>query len=150
MTTGSDPKPDTASVFMFAVDWDGTCVEAVWPELGDWLPGAVDGLRRLDAIGKVVIHTCRVAPWEFDARSEWRLWRDPRETQSEIDGVRRMLDEQGLGHIEVWTRDFKPPALVYIDDRGYRFDGDWDAAATFAESLNERAAEVNLGAVVLK
>jgi hypothetical protein len=26
----------------------------------------------------------------------------------------------------------KPPALLYVDDRGYRFEGDWDAVVCFA------------------
>ena len=38
-----------------------------------------------------------------------------------------MLVAEGLGHIEIWQRGYKPPATVYIDNKGVNFDGDWDA-----------------------
>jgi hypothetical protein len=30
-----------------AVDWDGTCVQEIWPRKGGWLAGAQEGLRAL-------------------------------------------------------------------------------------------------------
>jgi hypothetical protein len=108
------------------VDWDGVLVEEKWPEMGDWLPGAVEGLKELDKLGEVVIHTCRVAnvePGEEDVERpaylvamEWRK-------------LQKKLEEVGLGHLEVWRRPYKPPALIYIDDRAHWFNTDkpeWD------------------------
>lgn len=119
--------------FLFAVDWDGTCVENRYPEMGDWLPGAVEGLHQLVELGKVVIHSCRVAPAEADNET----WRDPLEAAAEIAAIRRMLRKRGLDQIEVWTKPWKPSALCYIDDKGFHFDGDWGAAVDFAQSQLE-------------
>ena len=51
---------------MFVVDWDGTCVEEVWPGMGDWLPGAVEALRAMSAVGKTVIYSLRCHYYEED------------------------------------------------------------------------------------
>jgi hypothetical protein len=108
-----------------AVDWDGTCVENAYPEMGDWLPGAIVGLQQLDELGRIVIHTCRVAPTEADNLT----WRDPLDAAAEIAAIRRMLRKRGLEHVEIWTKPWKPSALCYIDDKGVPpFDGDWGAA----------------------
>jgi hypothetical protein len=41
--------------------------------------------------------------------------------------VQQWLHEQDFpSQVEVMQE--KPPALVYIDDRGFRFTGDWEAA----------------------
>jgi Domain of unknown function (DUF6378) len=107
--------------YRFAVDWDGTCVEDVWPGMGDWLPGAVEALRELDSIGEVVIHTVRVAPLSYMEAG----WRHHKETREAIQEIEKMLEAEGLGHIEVWTRPYKPPAVVYIDDKAMTFRGNW-------------------------
>ena len=68
------------------------------------IPGARDFVRRLVDEGfHVVIHTTRPA-----------------------DVVRNWLVEHGFPMVDVSA--VKPPALVYIDDRGHRFDGDWESA----------------------
>lgn len=119
----------------FAVDWDSTCVENRWPNMGDWLPGAVEGLHQLSAMGNVVIFSCRVAPWEL---SDWSKPRDIVDVAAEVAAIRRMLRKRDLEHIEVWTRNFKPPALVYVDDKGFRFTGDWGAVVDFVtEQIEE-------------
>lgn len=122
--------------YAFAVDWDGVCVENAWPEMGEWIPGAIDGLRRLDKLGTIVIHTARVAPFDLHPHGSRELaWRDETVTAEAIREVKEKLDEIGLGHIEVWTRPYKPPALIYIDDRGYRFEGDWNEVVNYVEEL---------------
>ena len=52
----------------------------------------------------------------------------------------RCRTPEGRGAVELWLRkhdiqvdevcDFKPPALVYVDDRAIQFRGDWDQAIT--------------------
>jgi hypothetical protein len=45
---------------IIAVDFDGTCVEHCYPEIGDDVPGAVDWLRRFAAEGaKLILWTMR-------------------------------------------------------------------------------------------
>lgn len=119
-------------MFTFAVDWDDTCVDNRWPEMGDWLPGAILGLQQLDELGTIVIYTCRVSPVSPDPAN---VWRDPLDVAAEVAAIKRMLRKRGLGHVEVWTKPWKPSALVYIDDRGFRFTGDWGEAVDFVRDL---------------
>jgi hypothetical protein len=108
--------------------------------MGKWLPGARTGLHRLKGIGTVIIHTSRIAPFELhDQGSREVVWRDEHETIMEIMAIKRMLYHAGLGDIEIWTRPYKPPALVYVDDRGFKFEGDWDAVVEHVEGLVAQA-----------
>lgn len=101
-----------------AVDWDGTCVEHAYPDMGAWLPGAARSLKALDRLGfDVVIFSCRVADVLVDEET-------PTDGEKEVQRIREMLEPEGLGHLEIWRRTYKPPALFYIDDRAIRFT-DW-------------------------
>lgn len=103
-----------------AVDWDGTLVTEEWPEMGEWLPGAVDALKRLaEVYDEVVIFTCRVAPFETDEET-------PRDNGDQVFAICAMLEKAGIPrNVIVWTRPFKPPAEFYVDDKAVPFHGDW-------------------------
>lgn len=104
------------------MDWDGTCVENVWPAEGDWLPGAVKALKKLVKTHTVYINTARTAPVRFE---KWDELLPPEEVEKEVRYIRRMLDEAGLSEIQIWDSAFKLPAAAYIDDRAVRFEGNW-------------------------
>lgn len=104
-----------------AVDWDGTLTEDDrWPEVGGWLPGAVDALKCLaEVYDEVVIYSCRVADWETDEVT-------PRNNEDQIELIENMLlDAEIPPNVYVWTRSYKPMAKAYIDNRGVRFNGNW-------------------------
>lgn len=105
------------------VDWDGTCVEAVWPDQGDWLPGAVESLHEILANGlEVVIYSTRLAPRAID-----EITQVPRQQKErEYRYIRKMLDDAGLTDVSIWRKPWKPGALAYVDDKAIRFDGDWN------------------------
>ena len=121
-------KPEYPNRPMFAVDWDGTCVDEVWPGMGDWLPGAVDALRTLSSYGKTVIFSLRCHLYEMDDETP-----RPRGASGlEMAAIRTMLTEAGLHDIDVYPPNRgKPPALFYVDDRGLRFEGDWQPIIEF-------------------
>ena len=109
---------------MFVVDWDGTCVEEVWPGMGDWLPGAVEALRAMSAIGKTVIYSLRCHRYEMDDVTP----RPAGAPEWQESCIRRKLDKAGLHDVQVYPSNRgKPPGKFYIDDRAIRFDGDWGA-----------------------
>jgi hypothetical protein len=134
-------------MYAFAVDWDGVCVENAWPEMGEWLPGATEGLRHLSTLGTVIIHTCRVAPVYVHAQGDRNIViRDEALVASEILAIKKKLKRRGLDGIEVWTRNYKPPAAVYIDDRGWRFEN-WPDTLDFVDLLVKAKPSVLTGEV---
>jgi hypothetical protein len=126
----------------FVVDWDSTLVEDLYPEQGDWLPGAVSALHELNRHGDIIIFSCRVAPYEFPTQRnpEDDIARDPETLATTIARMQAMLDEVGLGHVEIWQRPYKPNATVYIDDKAVRFTGNWvDTLDGVYDAMNEQA-----------
>lgn len=115
-----------------AVDWDGTCVELVYPKQGDWLPGAVDALRYLQKHYQVYIWSSRIAPVQYE---RWDLPLPAEQVEREIAYIKTMLRDANLKRVKVWTHSFKLPAVAYIDDKGFRFEGDWDAVLSFLSTL---------------
>lgn len=74
------------------------------------VPGALDFIRAAQSIGgvEVVIQSTRAAKPEG------------------LFAIEKYLHENGLDPRPVITAE-KPPALIYIDDRGFRFEGTWPA-----------------------
>ncbi len=130
----------------FAVDFDGTLIEDdKYPAMGDWIPGAADAVRKLERLGQVIIHTCRVAPSHH--LTEEPLGQDA--VDAEIRLIRNKLGEEGLDHLEIWTKPWKPPAAVYIDNKAVAFRGDWEQALedVMDTIASITAKEIDQGAV---
>lgn len=119
-----------------AIDWDGVCVQEIWPREGDWLPGAQEGLRALAEQYDVYIWTTRIVGREYE---DWHQVVAQEKVDKQIAYVRRMLDDAGLSdvHIFVGYPDHgvgKLSAKAYVDDRAIRFEGDWDAIVEAVQS----------------
>jgi ribonucleotide monophosphatase NagD (HAD superfamily) len=92
-----------------AVDFDGTVVESVFPDIGGEMPGALSVLKELQTAGhKIILWTCR-SDKHLDAAEQW-------------------LSKQGFIPDAVnesvkmdWPKSFsytrKVYADIYIDDR---------------------------------
>jgi len=104
-TVGGNPAPRTV-----CLDFDGVLADYHgWKDedtLDPPYPGAKEFVERVLAAGyAVVVHTTR----------------DP-------DRIWNWLGENCFPVFNVDVARRKPKALVYIDDRAFRFTGDWDAA----------------------
>jgi hypothetical protein len=115
------------------VDWDGTLVEDdQWPEQGMWLPGAVHALKKLSTLAdEVVIFSCRTANVDTDEISH-------RDNVDQINSINTMLFIADIPcNVLIWEKPHKPPANLYIDNRGLRFNGDWETTLVAVEGALE-------------
>jgi hypothetical protein len=130
--------PDTPQRPVYCVDWDGVCVEESWPEMGDWLPGAIDGLTKLAEKGKTVVFSARCNRLEYDGVTP----RPPGASLLEEARIRAMLTEAGLPDVEVYPAGLgKPPAKYYIDDRAVRHHSwGWTLMTIFAHEAEQNIA----------
>lgn len=110
-----------------ALDFDDTLVGyKKYGEPGEWLPGALEGLIGLLKSGrKVVIFSCRANWVEGLAEIVAKLRAHP--------FLARALDR---GDLKVWVEEGKPPAALYVDDRGFRFEGSWDGLLATLKELS--------------
>ena len=101
-----------------AIDLDGCLIEGAWPELGEWMPGAVDAMFALHEAGvHLVVWTARTNPID-----PWGTARNRGEVLGEIQRVRQLLDEAGLTFIPIHDHSLgKPSASIYVDDRAVRY-----------------------------
>lgn len=113
-----------------AVDWDDTLVRGVWPgRNGEWLNGAVFALTELLESGDdITIYTCRTLPVLPDMRR-----RPDTAVEREYETIRRRLDVAGLDKVRINRLPGKPPADVYVDDKGLRFTNWSNALAQLRE-----------------
>jgi hypothetical protein len=104
---------------IIVIDWDGTLVENKWPGMGDWLPGAIEAVRRFQQEGyHVMVFSARLSPLYLDGSE-----RAPGDVRVSVDQVRRKLDAAGLSSVGIWTKPGKPPLSVLIDDKAERYHG---------------------------
>ena len=121
-----DPRILRGAHKSIVVDFDGTLVESAWPDIGDWMPGAIEAMFNLHLLGfHIILNSVRLLPIHYQTGTEL----SPAFVMIETQKVRAKLEEAGLGFIEIWNRAGKPPAAVYIDDRAERYYGTakaWD------------------------
>lgn len=101
------------------VDWDGTCVVADWPNKPvEWMPGALRALHDMASYANVVIHSARLNPMNPYTHEP----QHPDDVAEEVNYIRRMLDNNELSHVGIWTEPGKPSGDMYIDDKAERYN----------------------------
>ena len=89
------------------------------------LQGAADALRRFRELGwEIIVGSSRLDP---------TLWGD--ELHFRVDEIKQWLDRHGMPYDRVVCH--KPAADLYIDDKAFRFEGDWPQASRVIEKLLE-------------
>lgn len=119
------PGPDQGAAErhrLIVFDFDGTLHDRIgderaancdpWPS-GKPVAGAVEFVRDLVEAGYDVAVIS--AQFSEDFSIDYRF----------VNQCRAWLERNGFPPLRLLT--YKPPALAYVDDRGWRFNGDWQA-----------------------
>ena len=118
----TDPKRPPVLV----VDFDGTIAQwapSGYPDIGKPIEGATRFLQLLNTEGwKIIINSCRSGGEHEAAMANWLETNDI------------PFDEINHNSDYPWA-DGKPVGDVYLDDRGVRFEGQWDAAYQKVQEL---------------
>jgi hypothetical protein len=103
--TSAGPDTTARPRGIIAVDFDGTIVDHRYPDIGSPVPGALETLRDLVAVGqRLILYTMRSGTELMQAQ----LWCEDRGVRFWAVGKN---PEQGT-----WTTSLKVYAHVYIDD----------------------------------
>jgi len=93
------------------IDFDDT-LRSRWDDSP--IVGAAEALSKLKQEGyRIVIGSARINP---------KLWGDL--VHFRIKDIKNWLDEHNIPYDDIVV--YKPAAALYIDDKGYRFEGDWE------------------------
>jgi len=106
---------------IIAVDFDGTCVEHKFPDIGEPLPGAIETIKALqDAGHRLILWTCRRGVYLKEA-CRWLC-------EEGVDPLNFALNRNLPDVVEEMGGDTrKVYADVYIDDRNLGGFPGWDA-----------------------
>jgi hypothetical protein len=101
-----------------ALDLDGTLIEKRWPEMGEWMPGAIEAVRELiDRGHRPYIYSARLSHLHPSGTE-----RHPADVMIARMAVRDLLDEAGLQEVTICEAS-KPFWHVLVDDRALWYPG---------------------------
>ena len=122
---------------VIAVDFDGVIhkYSKGWQDGSIYDPpidGVKEALQKFRDIGyKIVIYSTRCNRRQIDGKLQ----------ESEIAQVSAYLNEHHIPCDGIASKE-KPLASVYIDDNGYRFDGDWNTCVKDVLAILEQKHEI--------
>lgn len=103
------------------LDWDDTVTKSIWPKPNtEFMPGAVEAIKELAKVYKVIIFTARLSEYEPDGYTlKTRDWLFA-ERQAMLD----LLEEAGIEQlVTIWDKNGKPPGIAFVDDRAICYHG---------------------------
>lgn len=112
---------------IIAVDFDNTL--NYYEKWGDGtiidnpIEGGIEALKMINEFGwRIVIFTCRVNPAinGDDVPRQYSM-------------LRKWLDKYGLSFVEI-AMEGKPTAEIYVDDRGIKFEDNWNRIVSIVEA----------------
>lgn len=116
--------------YSIAVDFDGVIHQYTTKQQGEWdpeyipdppMPGAFEWLTQMVRHFKVVIYSARLTPRD-NTEAGWAAAIDARDAVTSW-MMKHGLQVEVIRSLEFWQSAGKPTALIYIDDRGFRFEG---------------------------
>ncbi len=121
---------------VLVVDFDGTIAEwapSGYPDIGKPIEDADRFLQLLKSEGwKIIINSCRDGDDDEAAMAKW------------LQANEIPYDEINHNSSYPWAKG-KPVGDVYLDDRGLRFEGRWDAAYQKIQELMHREGQNEVG-----
>src|SRR6266498_3657250 len=94
---------------------------------------------------EVVIQSTRLARYEIDERTPYA------DHDVEVYTIREKLDKAGLHAVRLWLHDWKPGALMYVDDKSFpRFNPSLDGWNAALKELQFRLRELEHEKVVVR
>lgn len=114
--------------FVVAIDFDGTIVEHIPPEIGSLKEDAVRCIKLLKDLGCYIIIT--------SCRTNSNLHPSPAERQAQKQIMETFLRKNNIPFDEIDVGDQgKIVADVYVDDRAIRFEDNWVEIVKFINLL---------------
>lgn len=105
-----------------AVDFDGTVVNAEYPEIGSMKAGVREALATFRRIGyQIIIYSCRSCFWYPEV-----FGGGTPQSRAPFQNMKLFLDANDIPYDEIddGTKG-KAYAALYIDDKGMRFQDNW-------------------------
>ena len=116
-----------------AVDFDGTLCDMEHPGIGAIKPNAREALTLFRALGfKIIIWSCRTCHWDYGIYGGDR--EQPTLERGRVKAMAAWLNANGIPYDEIDDGSKgKPHANLYVDDKGYRFNDNWDEIMAFVK-----------------
>lgn len=113
-----------------AVDFDNTIADTDFPTIKGIKPGAREALRMFRQLGfMVVIWSCRTCHWDYNIYGGDR--NQPTLERERVKDMIACLDANDIEYDEIDDGSKgKPGADFYIDDKGVRFEDNWEHIAS--------------------
>lgn len=122
------------------IDFDGTLCDFAFPNTGTVKKGAKEALNLFRQLGyKIVISSCRTSNWYPEIFAEKN---DLDKLPIQRDRVKEMIqflhdNELPYDIIDDGTKG-KPYGSFYVDDRGLRFEDNWNQIAAWVYLMDKK------------
>lgn len=120
------------------VDFDLTIAHTEYPKIISIKPGAKEAMRAFRDMGyRIIISSCRSCFWNWDCYYMGQPV-TPAKDRPVFKDMIAFLDAEGIVYDEIddGTKG-KVSAKYYIDDKGVRFDNNWDEIVAFIGRENK-------------
>ena len=128
---------------VIVIDFDGTLCEFDFPRIGPAIDGAKEALQKFRELGYyIIIYSCRTSKWLSEQYEECDTI-----PVMERQRVKDMVDWLILNEIPFDCIDDgskgKPAAEIYLDDKAYRVDHNWNYISKLIEYITVEDSQID-------